>query len=649
MSVGSAGRDDTVGMHEYRWFNGAKQMATLEEQLAAIEARLSQIEAHIGLTPVNVAAAEKVWPRPAAAQKQSAVPVQNPAQADVLPRAVAAGKRLPQPNTATNVMAWAAGFAFLLATVYFLKLVYDSGWLTPLNQLLIAVMAGLAFIAAGIVFAMRDREYAAYLPAFGMVILYVAIYVGQFVYALLTPQMAMVAVALVSVTGIWLDRRFSQSIYVIFATAAVYLSPLLIHAVTSDVTDLVIYFTAWSLLFSFCAVQENRRLVYVLAMFFAMIGFDVAWRAGSHAGWQAAAIFQLLQFAIFSLTAAYLSVRHREPMQADVAIVHGLALAYFYATEYLLLHRYVPDMAPWLAMASAAFLLLVFLAARAWLPEDRKPAASAVLVSAYCALVTTHAVFIELLPHAWLPWAALMLSALVVQIALRFAQHLRVLMPVMVMAALLFVWGLVMLLTEHSALDVPQARPALALYALLLYAAYFRLSRHFAGAAHASLLLYAAHLAFMVLTVRVLDDRIAVSLVWALFAIALLFVAIRYKDRTLGSSSLLIFTGSGLKVLLYDLSHAGSSVRIITLVILGGSLYLGGWLYQQLGKSSVRLHPNAEVNRQLNLVRDWLAQGLSVDDVVMQMEVQGIRNLDKQPWTREQLQSIIGRYQLDKL
>ena len=54
-------------------------------------------------------------------------------------------------------MAWAAGFALLLAAVYFLKLVYDFGWLTPERQPLLASLAGFALMADGYINRWSDR------------------------------------------------------------------------------------------------------------------------------------------------------------------------------------------------------------------------------------------------------------------------------------------------------------------------------------------------------------------------------------------------------------------------------------------------------------------------------------------------------------
>ena len=67
-----------------------------------------------------------------------------------------------------------------------------------------------------------------------------------------------------------------------------------------------------------------------------------------------------------------------------------------------------------------------------------------------------------------------------------------------------------------------------------------------------------------------------------------LIVALWLHDTTLGRSSFLVFSVSGLKVLLYDLAGAAPLVRIGSLVALGVSLFVGGWLYQELSTSAPR-------------------------------------------------------------
>ncbi len=72
------------------------------------------------------------------------------------------------------------------------------------------------------------------------------------------------------------------------------------------------------------------------------------------------------------------------------------------------------------------------------------------------------------------------------------------------------------------------------------------------------------------------------SLAWGAVALACLALAFRSRDRLLGKSSLLIFAASAAKVMLFDLSQAAPLVRIGLLVVLGVTLYAGGWMYRKL-------------------------------------------------------------------
>jgi uncharacterized membrane protein len=121
-------------------------------------------------------------------------------------------------------------------------------------------------------------------------------------------------------------------------------------------------------------------------------------------------------------------------------------------------------------------------------------------------------------------------------------------------------------------------------YALELYLAYglLRSSGQKLALPLRAALLFAGHLAAMAAPIHLFDQRLAVSLTWAVLAVAALLLALQTRDRLLGQSSLFIFAVSGAKVLLYDLSQSAPLIRIGCLLILGVSLYLGGWLYRKV-------------------------------------------------------------------
>jgi uncharacterized membrane protein len=176
-----------------------------------------------------------------------------------------------------------------------------------------------------------------------------------------------------------------------------------------------------------------------------------------------------------------------------------------------------------------------------------------------------------------------LLPAFVMFIARQLGWGGAVTKPIMLVGSVLFAAGFAQtLLFERGGSAPAGSNMLLLVYALTLYASYFLLRRDRGKHSLAPIVLYLGHLAVMVFTIRWLDSGLAISMAWAVFAVALLLLALNRKDKHIGQSSLFIFAASALKVLIFDLADSGSGVRIISLVILGASLYAGGWLYQNL-------------------------------------------------------------------
>ena len=556
------------------------------DELAPILARLERIEARLAALEVSTprasagashAISSSVSPDEKATTSSSA-PLAAPTTPDTPVK--------PRTASASNWMAWGASSAFVLAAVYFVKLIHASGWLTPERQIAIAILGAVGLIWAGVRFSAYNREYAAYLPAAGIVVLYLSVYAAHAYYQLIGAAVVVCGVGVTTLVSVWLQRTFNHTMYALFAVIGAYSFPLFIRSQSPDVTDMVIYFTAWSLLFSFIALQEGRRTVYILALYFAVIGFDIAWReSASSDAWLAAAIYQFCQFLIFSATAAFFSVRYKSPLEKADAIVHAGALFYFYVIEFVLLKQHVPSWAPIIALLSALFVLALFLVARRFFQQEAPLWAGGVLVSTYCSAVTTHIMFFELLPHEYIPWAALLGPVVVFLLRPKLENRPEAVTPIMLAAGCVFVLGLfILLFADPQSSDIPVPYVALFLYSAVLYAATWFLHKQDEENTTDARLLFAGHIAFMVATLKTFDSGFVISSIWGLFAIVLLLIAVQYKNKILAQSSLIIFAASGLKVLLYDLTGSPSLIRVITLVVVGASLYAGGWLYQQIAQ-----------------------------------------------------------------
>ena len=559
-------------------------MKTVEERLAQIEVRLEQMERLLPGMPTTVST--PLVPPAVAAETDAHEPkwVSRP-QADALtserkPRDPAyADARINSSLSVTQILGWTGATALVLAVAYLIRLALDSGWLTPERQLGLAVLSGFALIGAGLKLRAVDRQYASLLPAGGLVILFLSIYGAHLYYHFIGAPMATGAVILTCLGALWLGRLFDSELYGLFAVLGSYSAPFLLPTLAGSVTDLVIYFSAWSVLFCVYSIWVGNRRPYLLAAYLALLGFHYLWRQMAPAEWQAAFAFQIIQFAIFLAGAIGFSVRHRRPMSHDEALVHLPLLLIFYALQYALLDQYLPSLAPWIALGSAGVLLLAYLVAQRTLGPLHS---SALLVGAYAALALFHAGYMELLPNRFAPWLALLVLPAVGFYLRAFGNAATVIWPMRALIAVIFALNYLRVIGEARIDAVPAHQLLALLFAVELYVAYFYARRLPALQSFALPALYLGHVALMRAAVQIFDGQLVVSFAWGVIALTCLALAFKTRDKLLGKSSLLIFAASAAKVMLFDLSSATPLVRIGLLVILGVTLYVGGWMYRKV-------------------------------------------------------------------
>lgn len=479
----------------------------------------------------------------------------------------------------TQILGWTGATALVLAVAYLIRLALDAGWLTPERQLGLAVLSGLGLIGAGLKLRTADRQYASLLPAGGLVVLFLSIYGAHLYYHFIGAPLAAGAVILTCLAALWLGRLFESELYGLFAVVGSYSAPFLLHALAGSVADLVIYFSAWSVLFCLYSIWIGNRRTYLIAAYLALLGFHYLWDQMAPEAWGAAFAFQALQFAIFLAGAVGFSVRHRRPMNKEEALAHLPLLLIFYALQYWLLERHLPAFAPWIALGSVAVLLAAHLVARHVL--GALPASS-MLVSAYAALAIFHAGYMELLPDALAPWVALLLLPALAFYIRGQGGIASLSWPIRALVAVILAINYLRVVLGADLDSVPAHELLALLYAAALYAAYVLMRRMPAVEDLAAIALYVGHVAMMSAAVQILDGRLAVSLAWGVVALACLALAFRTGDKLLGKSSLLIFAASAAKVMLFDLSHAAPLVRIGLLAVLGVTLYAGGWMYKKV-------------------------------------------------------------------
>ena len=474
----------------------------VEERLAALEKRLALIEDRLDVRFVWPESSRTMSPQPESApaqaqqaqpppirpqrpQQQAQAPITQPLAArsavtgeSALARAAAARVQATAPGSssfATSILGWGGGAAFVLAAAYLIRLGIDSGWLTPLVQIATAVAGGLLLIVAGIRLRDSNPRYASYLPACGIVILFLSIYGAQLFYGLISAKTATLFVIGVCVLSLWLCRVFESDLYALFAVAGSYSAPFLLASAGSSITDLVIYYSAWSVVFSIYAIWCGRRLIYLLALYLALTGFDAIWQTHAPKEWIAALSFQTVQFVIFGIATVAFSVRRKQPLDEAVAMLHLPPLLLFYALQYVVLDQHVPGLAPWISFASVAAVGLLYVVARR-LSREPLPGGE-LLLWCYLAVVLFHAGYLEAWPRDWAPWASFILVPVLLWITLKRGGEVGPLWALWAAVGAIFLLNYVRVVADFKLAAVPGHGILAIAYAAMLYLGYVLVSR----------------------------------------------------------------------------------------------------------------------------------------------------------------------------
>lgn len=553
-----------------------------EDRLSQIEARLAAIERYLRK---SVTAPPSPDSPQAAVKSESAASVAAPLPPAISAKVLQASQESKQEASAsvTNILGWAGATALVLASIYLVVLAIDAGWLTPVRQVMLSMLGGFVCIGIGLLLRDKDMHYASLLPAAGIVVLFLSLYGAHNYYHLIDTVFATSGIIAICLIALWLNRLFLSELYALFAVVGSYTAPVLLSGSSYSIVDLIVYFACWSTVFSIFSIWVEKRSVYMLAMYLALVIFDIKWSGDMQDAWFEALVFQTVHFAIFVAAASIFSARIKE-MSDETAFAHIPALVLFYFVQYHVLDKHVPGLAPWIAVASAAVLLASYFIVYRVVQRDL--AGGRTLISSYVALVLVHAGYIESVPAQWAPWVGLVVIPLVGVYAALRGDMKSPGSPLWFAVAMIFIANYFRIFTGHSMLhdthDVP-AHDLLALcYAAELYLGYYFLRKITTMKDMGRVALYAGHIAIMAWAIQMFDSRFVVSLFWGAVALGCLFLSLNIRDKILGQSSLLIFAASIFKALLYDIALAAPLIRIASLLVLGASLYLGGWLYKKV-------------------------------------------------------------------
>ncbi len=538
---------------------------TVEKTLKSIEKRLTRIESELGIDKASMAAAKAAAKPAKTTAKQSAV-----------------GQiHLPELGS-EKWLAIVATICFVFAGAFIIKLSIDSGWLTPSRQMGLAGLFGVGLIAAGFTFMRADRPYASFLPAAGIIVLYLTSFATHRLHHLLTFESALLLTGVISLFCIGLYRKIQHDIYAIAAATGAYLA-IFILAKRADVEFVLFYALLCSVGFSVISVWIETRIVTIISAYLAIL---VTFLYGDeNINPATTAIFMALNFGVLSLGTYLFSYHRQRPLSGDEAWGFLPVLLLFYFAEYALLSQAIPVYAPWLSLGFAGFILGLYFSAKRFF---NAPLESGGAITLFVTLVCTHAVYIELLPPNARPWLlvlSLFAAAFLIRRPKASALNSNAFIPLFALFMILIVEYFMVLCNllvgwhDHDLIIATAA--ILGFWLVILRAGNENvLLRSYSGA---EVLLIAAHLLAISGLYRLNVDvgSLAVSASWLGYAVAVMGFAYYRKDPLMLRSAIIILGVAAAKALLYDAANAATIIRIACLFLTGCVLYGCGFLIRR--------------------------------------------------------------------
>jgi hypothetical protein len=480
-------------------------------------------------------------------------------------------------STVAKVLGFGGAASIILACVYLLRLAYDNGVFTPRLQIGTAFSAGIALLLAGLWLPEKQRSVAIPLTVSAMVVLFLSVAGAHQLYQLLQTGPAIGIAALLLGLSVWLQTCFRSSAFSVVAVIAAYLLPSVIPELTAGNSGAIIWFGGCATAFSMYSLLSSNRQIYISAMYLGLVFF--AWHTRENSNWSAMMAYQVLQFAIFSSTAALFSIVKKRSMTNAEAIAHAPALAIFYLVQFFTLKANAPHAIPWVTAGSAAFVVVLYQMASIRFRE--LSSAIKTIVISYVAIALIHGIYIESVPDQYAPWVGLISGPLTIFLLRSLKRNSSLLTPLLWVTCIAFVYNniSILFLSDDS---VPAADLLRIIYAVMLWSGFFMLAKEPKLRPIQVLTLYAGHIQALAACIEVLSDRLQVSLAWAIMSLVCLGLGVAVKSREVGRSALIILAAAGAKAAFYDLDDSQPVLRVACLAVLGTSLFASGWLYTKL-------------------------------------------------------------------
>ncbi len=595
-------------------------MDTLPEQTQALQEEVRRLGELVALMNERLAALERTQaiptptPEPTPAPPTAAIPSREavPVPAEKVPpregKPAKVKEREWEQILGGNWLARIGVVAIIIGVAFFLKFAFDNDWIGPTGQVILGIVAGLAMLGGGYYWQRRYPILAQAISGGGIAILYLSIFAASGIYDLINIYAAFGFLFLVSVASAGLALRYNSMALAVIGILGAFIAPFIMEASPAGapgVTQagqsfwLLVYIMVVDVGVLALSTFRNWRWFTLLALVGSLAVFGVWYdRFGDEASLLTSMGGLTLIFLIFvGATTLYHYVWRRAAQGFDYALMVINAASYF-GISYALMWD---NLQVWLGGFSLLLALLygglAYVAIRRG-PENVRLGFFALGIALVFVTVAIPVQLLQLGFTAWtIAWAAEGAVLMWLSFRLRLPQ-LRV------FGYIVFAGVALRLLFFDHMVDVRTFTPIVnerflvflvSIAALYLTGYLLRQKREplrdweeQAWSAYPIFFVAANFFTLWLLSAEAInyfDTSLALTAVWAIYAVALLVVGMIKQWRPVRLAALALLAIPIIKVFVYDVFALKELYRIIAFIGLGALLLASAYLYQRYSKS----------------------------------------------------------------
>jgi hypothetical protein len=551
------------------------QLNLIIERLDAIESRLAKLEG-TNQTPKRALPTMTRSTELEAASETKEAPLRK-----FINKSVPYEKRTDlhpsKKKNSRNFLGMVGVACILLASLLLIQFTIESGWLTPFRQLILAGLFGSSLIAIPFFTQFEDKKYISQMPAMGVIVLNLVIYGAVFYHEMMGPFVGLICLSGVSLLSLWLLSKIEEDLYAALSIIGTYLGALFLSDAFEKITMLGTFLLVWDVTFVLYAINLKRRQMIAITGYLALglVGF-LGLTARPSELYQVI-VLQFFQFFIFAKGTSLYSTLNKQILTAKEAWRFFPIIIFFYGQMYYFLDQIKHMYATIFAIGFAAFLFGIYKLAKRELDQTLE---SRDMVYTTITLIFAHAIYIAEFNDGMRMITIFVVLALFTGFKDKI-ENTTLPRGVKIIIGILILFAYIAVLFE----EYRWGATSLMIYGTL-FGVFGLMMRGALSGSKSALVMYMAH-AQMVTSIWRLKEfipEVYIAPLWILYAFVILVWSVKKSDELLAKGAIpLVVVGLG-RFMLFQFFDLGTMQKIVSLFVMGGLIFAGGYLYRKVVK-----------------------------------------------------------------